>query len=75
MIEFSGSFRNIGCKFVYIGMFRYADDLSLLCSSLTGIEHNNVRSMLGSMIYYVMQLKVNYCTSEKIVIMVTCSQF
>ena len=71
---------NIGgkCRSEYMGVFGYADDLSLLCPSFTGIkEVLNVceKYMLGSMLYYLMQLKVNYCTyCTKIIIMRTSSQ-
>ena len=61
-----------------MGVFGYADDLSLLCPSFTGIkEMLNICENICAMKYddYLMQQKVNNYILVTIVIMITCSQF
>ena len=60
-----------------MGLFGYADDLSLLCPSFTGIKEmlNICEKYARKYDVKIMQQKVNNYIVVKIVIMITCSQF
>ena len=52
---------NIGCKIgnSFLGVFGYADDLTLLCPSLAGLKQTSVKIMQKSIIFYLMLQRVN----------------
>ena len=52
---------NIGCRYgsEFMGVYCYADDLSLLCPSFTGIKE--MKFMQKNIKYYLMLKRVNCC--------------